>query len=70
MPVRLNGKVAWLSQVVSSADWAPTKQSYAVFDDVSARVDAQLKELQRVIDTDLTDFVRLVDDLQIPAIVI
>lgn len=70
MPVRLNGKVAWLSQVVSSADWAPTKQSYAVFDDVSARVDAQLEELQRVIDTDLTDFVRLVDDLQIPAIVI
>ena len=68
-PARLNGKVARLTQVVSSADWPPTTQSYAVFEEASARVDAQLLELQRVIDTDLADFVRLVGDLEIPAIV-
>ena len=67
-PVRLNAKVAWLTQVVSSADWAPTRQSYEVFDDLSTRAEGYFQELQRVIDTDLKDFGRLVDDLGIPAI--
>jgi hypothetical protein len=69
-PVRLNAKVAWLTQVVSSADWAPTSQSYAVFDDVSIRIEGYLQELQRITDTDLKDFIRLVDDLRIPAIIL
>ena len=67
-PLRLNGKLAWLVGVVASADWAPTKQSYEVFDELSARIDTQLQELQQVIDTDLADFVKLVGDLEIPAI--
>lgn len=68
-PTRLNGKLASLMYVVSSADWVPTKGSYDVFEDVSARIDRQIKQLQQVIDTDVAAFVRLLDDVDIPTIV-
>jgi hypothetical protein len=64
----LNAKLAELTSVVASADAAPTKQSYYVFDDLSARVDVQLAALQEVVDTDLARFVDLVHELEVPAI--
>ena len=67
-PARLNEKLAQLISVVASADSAPTRQSYEVFDKLSAETDAQLSRLQEVIDTDLAAFVNLVQENGIPAI--
>ena len=57
-----------MPSVVASADAAPTKGSYDVFDDLSARVDVQLSALQGVVDTELSRFIDLVHELEIPAI--
>ena len=66
---RLNAKVAELTSVVASADSPPTQQSYQVFDEVSARVDAQVRRLGDVVDGDLPAFINLLHELEIPAIV-
>ena len=65
---KLNGKLAALTAVVSSADWVPTRQSFGVFEDVSARVDAQTEVVQSVIDDDVPAFVALIHELEIPTI--
>ena len=67
LPARLNAKLAELTSVPASADVAPTQQSYDVFNDLSARVDAQLRRLQ-AIDADVAAFVKLVHEMEIPAI--
>ena len=46
-------KLAGLPPVVSSADKPPTKQSYEVFDKLSAQVDEQLASLAAVVDGDV-----------------
>ena len=68
MATKLNGKLASLTAVVSSADWVPTQQSHGVFEDVSARVDVQTAALQSVIDDDVPAFVALIHELEIPTI--
>jgi hypothetical protein len=52
-PIKLNNKIAALSGVVASADARPTKQSYEVFDMLSAQLDTQLAALKRELDTGL-----------------
>ena len=47
LPDRLNNKLAALMGVVESGDARPTDQSYAVFKDLSAQLDAQLVEARR-----------------------
>ena len=66
---KLNGKLASLTAVVASADWVPTQQSHGVFEDVSARADAQATVLQSAIDEDVPAFVALIHELEIPTIV-
>ena len=67
-PAKLNVKLAALGGVVASADAAPTQQMYALFDDLSARVDTQLQRLQEVIERDVQAFNRLVREAGVPAI--
>jgi small-conductance mechanosensitive channel len=69
-PARLNKKLAELSKVVASGDYAPTKQAYDVFRDLSGRIDHQLKLLNKVTDTDVAEFNDLVKKLGLPAIVL
>jgi hypothetical protein len=52
-PIKLNNKIAALSGVVASADARPTKQSYEVFDMLSAQLDTQLAALKRELETGL-----------------
>ena len=66
---RLNVKLAELTSVVSSADAAPTRQSYDVFEDLSGRIDTQIGRLQDVIDTDVRELIDLAHELEIPPIV-
>jgi phage-related tail protein len=67
-PIRLNNKLAALGGTVASADAAPTAQSYAVYDELAARIDAELATLDRVLADDVPAFNRLVREKEIPAV--
>lgn len=55
-PIKLNNKLAALQGVVEGGDGKPTTQSYAVFAELSARLDGQLENLDTVVKTDLPAF--------------
>lgn len=55
-PIKLNNKLAALQGVVEGGDGKPTAQSYAVFAELSARLDGQLENLEAVVRTDLPVF--------------
>ena len=69
-PIRLNNKLAALAGVVQSADAAPTDQSYAVYDDLAAQIDAQLAKLGQIMKTEVPAFNQLVRDQNIPAVTV
>ncbi len=69
LPVKLNRKLAELVAVVASADFAPPKQAGEVFQALSARIDAQIGLLDEVVEREVAQFVCLVDELGIPAII-
>jgi photosystem II stability/assembly factor-like uncharacterized protein len=69
-PIRLNNKLAALGGVVGSAEAAPTAQSYAVYDELVAAIDAELAKLSQIVRTDVPAFNQLVRDQNIPAVVI
>jgi hypothetical protein len=68
-PIRLNNKLAALARAVDGADAAPTDQSYAVYDDLAAKIDAQLAALAQVLKDDLARFNQLVRERDVPAVV-
>ncbi len=68
-PVRLNGKLAWLAGVVAGSLSAPTRQEYELFEDLSKRIDVQLRQLQEIIDTDVAAFNVLLRESEVPAII-
>jgi photosystem II stability/assembly factor-like uncharacterized protein len=59
-PIKLNNKLAALQNIVESADGKPTRPSYAVFEDLSARLAAQLSALETSVKTDLPALNKLV----------
>jgi photosystem II stability/assembly factor-like uncharacterized protein len=67
-PAKLNAKLAALTGVVASADAAPTKQAYELFEYLASQVEAEQKRLQECIDTDLAAFNRLIREASLPAI--
>jgi hypothetical protein len=58
-PIRLNNKLAALQGTVESGDYRPTDQSYAVFKELSARLDTQLARLEALVKTDLAAFEKM-----------
>ena len=52
-PIRLNNKLAALQGTVESGDARPTDQSFAVFKELSGRLDKQLARLDALVKTDL-----------------
>jgi photosystem II stability/assembly factor-like uncharacterized protein len=69
-PIRLNNKLAALGGVVSRSETPPTDQSFAVYNDVVAQIDAQLQKLTQIMKTEVPAFNQLVRDQNIPAVVI
>ena len=69
LPAKLNRKLAEVTAVVACADFAPPKQAYEVFDDLSGRITPHLQRLDEVIDEDLAHFINLINEFDIPAIV-
>jgi hypothetical protein len=68
-PIRLNNKLAALGGVVSSADAAPTAQSYVVYEEQVGLINTQLRKLEQLMSTDLAAFNRLAREQNIPAVI-
>jgi hypothetical protein len=69
-PVRLNNHLVALGGVVGSADSAPTKQSYEVFDMLSKAVDEQLTKWKAIVATDVKAYDELVKQQEVPALIV
>jgi photosystem II stability/assembly factor-like uncharacterized protein len=67
-PARLNVKLNALTAVVDSADAAPTHQSYEMFDELAAKVDALLQRLDGVLASDLEALSGQIGQLGVPPI--
>jgi photosystem II stability/assembly factor-like uncharacterized protein len=70
VPTRLTQRLVFLAGTVSSADAAPTKQSYEVFEEVSGLVEAQLATLDQLVGTEVAAFNEVMRGLAVPAVVI
>jgi hypothetical protein len=68
-PTKLNAKIRALSSVAASALGTPTQQSYDVFQDLSARISVQVKQVEELIATEVADFNELVRQAGVPAVV-
>ncbi|HVF47631.1 MAG TPA: hypothetical protein VNA17_08710, partial [Pyrinomonadaceae bacterium] len=55
-PIRLNNKLAALASSIDGSDDAPTAQSYDVYNDLSARIDAELARLAKIKGEDIAEF--------------
>jgi photosystem II stability/assembly factor-like uncharacterized protein len=69
-PIRLNNKLAALGGVVSRSETPPNEQSFAVYDELVAQINAQLQKLAQIMKTDVPAFNQMVRDQNIPAIVV
>lgn len=69
-PIKLNNKLAALGSIVASADAQPTEQSFTLYEELASKIDAQLRQLNQVMTTDLKSFNTLVRSSDIPAVII
>ncbi|HVF45803.1 MAG TPA: hypothetical protein VM936_22435, partial [Pyrinomonadaceae bacterium] len=69
-PIKLNNKLAALGSIVASADAQPTEQSFTLYEELASKIDAQLRQLNQVMTTDLKSFNALVRSSDIPAVII
>jgi photosystem II stability/assembly factor-like uncharacterized protein len=67
-PIRLNDKLVSLLGGLSMGDARPTQQHYQVFDELAAKVDAQLAALEPVLKTDIAKLNELIKAQNVPAI--
>ena len=69
-PIKLNNKLAALTGVVASGDGKPTKQSYDVFETLSAQLETQLVKYREIFQKDLPAFNQTVKEQEIPAVIL
>ena len=67
-PPQLNNKLGALLQIVEGADTRPTDSSYAVFKELSARLDRELAGLADLLGKELGAFNRTLVGLHLPAV--
>ena len=67
-PIRLNNLLVALGGVVSSADAAPTRQDYEMYDELSKQADEQLARWNAIVSTDLAAYNRLAEQKTIPLV--
>ena len=67
-PIRLTDKLAGLLGVVGTGDNAPTAQSHAVREDLTTRIEAQLKMMGEMLDEKLPIINRLAREADLPAV--
>jgi hypothetical protein len=69
-PIRLNNKLSALVGTIEADSGPPTAQALEVYQDLAARIDAQLAALRDVIEKDLASFNRVVREQDVPAVVV
>jgi len=69
-PIRLNNQLVALGGVVGSADSAPTRQSYEVFDMLSKAIDEQLAKWKGIVATDVKAYNEMVKQQEVPAVLV
>lgn len=69
-PIKLNNKLAALASTVDSADYAPTNQSYDVYNDLVGKIDAQLAVLAGIKSEDIAAFNKMFAEKNLPVITI
>jgi photosystem II stability/assembly factor-like uncharacterized protein len=67
-PIKLNNKLAALNSAVDSGDYAPTKQSYDVYNDLTTRIDAQLARYNEIKANDIAAFNRMYAEKGLPVV--
>ncbi|MCY7377495.1 MAG: hypothetical protein LH472_16175 [Pyrinomonadaceae bacterium] len=67
-PIKLNNKLAALASTVDGADFAPTAQSFDVYNDLTGKIDAQLGILERIKAEDIAAFNKLFAEKNLPVI--
>ena len=65
---KLNGRLADLIDTVAISHSAPPKQCYDVYALLSGGIDAQLTQLNEIMETDLEGFRSVLDELEVPLI--
>jgi DNA integrity scanning protein DisA with diadenylate cyclase activity len=68
MPVKLYNKFITLNMQLQTGAYAPTQQNIQVFDSLSTRLDAQLRELRRIEAEDIVRFNALLQSLGMPPV--
>lgn len=68
LPMQLNNKLASVGAVAAEDDCRPNRQTYAVFADVTGRIDARLAELKAVLAEDVAAFTGLLRDARVPLV--
>ena len=69
-PIKLNNKLASLLADVEMSDSAPTAQQDIVYEDLASKVNAELRKLGEMTNTDVPQFNRLVREENVPAVVL
>ena len=69
-PIRLNNELVALAGSISTADAAPTQQSYDVFSMLKQRSDEQVSNWEQVVKSDIASFNQLVQQQAVPAIIV
>lgn len=67
-PIRLNDKLAGVKSVIESADTKPTKSSYEVFEDLSAKVNVLINTVKELESKDIRTFNEAIEKFKIPAV--
>ena len=68
-PIRVNNKLLLLQGTVDSAEGAPTRQSFEVFDELSKQLDAALDKWKAIESSDVAAFNSAVQKANLPAVV-
>lgn len=68
-PIRVNNKLLLLSETVSSAEGAPTQQSYEVYDELNKQLEASLAKWKEIQSSDVAAFNSAVQKANLPAVV-
>ncbi|MBI3586549.1 MAG: glycosyl hydrolase [Ignavibacteriales bacterium] len=69
-PIKLNNKLAALASGIADSDSKPTKQSYEVFNELSAKLSEQLAKYKQILENDFPAFNKLVKEQDVPAVIL
>lgn len=65
-PIKLNNKLASLASTVGTGDGRPTEQQYGVYEYLAEQVDAQLRELQTVLEGEMGNLSSEIENAAVP----